>query len=75
MEEILMNVELEMQSKKLKKGLEYANKESIPFVIILGEDEIKNNSFTVKNMINNSSFNVKLTKLDELKKLRKINKI
>ena len=35
-----------MEDKKLKKSLDFANKENIPYTIILGENEIKNNNFT-----------------------------
>ncbi|MDN5201361.1 histidine--tRNA ligase [Fulvivirgaceae bacterium BMA10] len=35
---------------KLKKQLNYADKKAIPFVIMIGEDEIKNGSFTLKDM-------------------------
>ena len=33
-----------------KKALDYANVEHIPYVFILGEDELTNNCITVKNM-------------------------
>ena len=46
-------VEIEMNKKKLKKSLEYANKEKIPYVIILGEDEIKTKTIKIKDMKNN----------------------
>lgn len=48
-----LKVELEMKSKKIKKCLDFANKEKIPYVIILGEDEVKNCSFKLKDMFNN----------------------
>ena len=35
---------------KLDKQLKYANKKKIPFVVIIGPDEAKNNKVTVKNM-------------------------
>ena len=35
---------------KLDKQLKYANKKGIPFVVILGENEIKTKSVTLKNM-------------------------
>src|SRR5690606_29539320 len=41
---------VEMNGWKLKKTLDYANRNKINIVIILGEDEINNNTFTVKNM-------------------------
>ena len=36
-------VEYEMSNKKLGKALEKANKEKIRYVIIIGENEVKNN--------------------------------
>jgi len=35
----------------MKKALNYANKLNIPYVIFIGEDEIKDKMYTVKNMI------------------------
>ncbi len=35
---------------KIKKQLNYANNNSIPFVVIVGEDEIKSNLWQLKNM-------------------------
>lgn len=43
-------VDLEMMGRKLKKSLDYANKENIPYVIILGEDELKERIIKIKNM-------------------------
>ncbi len=37
---------------KLKKQMSYANNKNIPWVILIGEDEIKSNKLTCKNMIN-----------------------
>ena len=34
----------------MKKALNYANKLNIPYVIFIGEDEIKEKVYTVKNM-------------------------
>ncbi|MBP3502811.1 MAG: hypothetical protein J6K42_04990 [Clostridia bacterium] len=45
-----INVGIEMNNKKLKKALDYANIESIPFVIITGDDELKENKVIIKNM-------------------------
>lgn len=45
-----INVDIEMNNKKLKKALNYANIENIPFVIIIGEDELKENKVMIKNM-------------------------
>lgn len=44
-------VELEMSGKKVGKALEKANKEQIPYVIIVGEDEVKGNKMKIKDMV------------------------
>ena len=36
---------------KLKKQFDYANKQHIPFVVIIGEKEIENKTISVKNML------------------------
>ena len=41
---------IEMNNRKIKKSFDYANKENIPYVIVLGENEIKENKITIKNM-------------------------
>ncbi len=62
-------VEIEMQERKLKKSLNYANKEKIPFVIILGENELESNKFNLKDMFNNKEI---VIHLDDLSKIREI---
>lgn len=42
--------DIEMNSRKLRKSLEYAGKQGIPFVIIIGEDEMKIGKVKIKNM-------------------------
>ncbi len=44
-------VEFELSDKKIGKALDKANKEKINKVIIIGENEVKNNQYTVKNML------------------------
>lgn len=44
-------VEYEMGNKKLSKALDKANKENIRNVIIIGEDEVKNNRYKIKDML------------------------
>lgn len=45
-----LRVEIDKNVKKLKKSMTYANKMNIPFVVILGEDEIAKRTVQVKNM-------------------------
>lgn len=62
-----IKVDLEMNNKKLKKSLDFCNKENIPYVIILGEDEITNNSFKLKDMIKKEEYLINMNELDKVK--------
>ncbi len=44
--------------------MDYANKEKIPYVIVLGEDEVDKKFLLVKNMFTGNTTEVKLNKLD-----------
>ena len=41
---------MEKKSQKLKKSMNYANKMNIPYVIIIGEDEVKQQKIQIKDM-------------------------
>ena len=45
-----VNVDLYSDNNKLKKQLQYANNNKIPYVIIVGEEEIESKEYTLKNM-------------------------
>jgi histidyl-tRNA synthetase len=45
-----INTEIFLEDKAFKKKLNYANKQDIPYAIIIGEDEISSNKVTLKNM-------------------------
>ncbi len=45
-----INTEVYLETGKMKKKLDYANKLGIAFVILVGEDEIKADKYTVKDM-------------------------
>lgn len=51
---------------KLDKQLKYADKKGIPFVAIIGPDEAKNNTVTVKNMKSGEQKTVPLEEIIEL---------
>lgn len=53
----------ELNNIKLKKAMNIANRENINKVIIIGEDELKENSVTLKDMI---SGNQELVRINEL---------
>ena len=44
------NTEIYLNNKKLKAKFKYADKLEIPYVVIIGEDEIKEKKYTLKNM-------------------------
>lgn len=64
-----IKVIVEMKRKKIKKGLDFANKENIVYAIIIGEDEIKTNTYSLKNMLNGEQKKLSLEEIvKELKK-------
>ena len=54
------------QADKLNKQFKYANKKSIPFVVVIGPDEAKNNTVTVKNMLSGQQKTVTVNQLISL---------
>lgn len=55
-----INSEIYLEENKFSKKLTYANKLGIPFVIIVGEDEMKNNLVTLKDMCSGDQFKMSL---------------
>lgn len=45
-----IKVELELSGRRLKKALDYANKEAIPFVLIFGENEKNSGTIVIRDM-------------------------
>ena len=45
-----INTEIYFDDKKIKAKFKYADKLNIPYVIVIGEDEIKSGMLTIKNM-------------------------
>lgn len=52
-----INAELFPDSSKLKKQMNYANNKNIPFVALIGENEIANNTLSIKNMKEGTQLN------------------
>jgi histidyl-tRNA synthetase len=46
-----INTEVNYSKKSVKSMMNYANRIKVPYVIIIGEDEEKQNKVTLKNMI------------------------
>lgn len=57
--------EIYHEPAKFDKQFKYAEKKNIPFVAIIGEEEIKNNSCKVKNLNSGQQQDVKLNELAE----------
>ena len=60
--------QINIENQKLAKKFKYANKLNVKFVIVLGENEIKNNLVTLKNM---ETGNQETISLDEAIKILK----
>lgn len=45
-----INTEIYLNDKKLKAKMKYADKLEIPYVIVIGDDEIASNKIKIKNM-------------------------
>ncbi len=46
-----IRAELYPDAAKMKKQMTHANKRNIPFIVLVGDEELNSNSFTLKNMI------------------------
>lgn len=52
-------------SAKMQKQMKYANNRNVPYVILIGEQELSKNSFIVKNMKEGSQEEYSLTKVED----------
>ena len=53
------NTQMQLMATKLSKQLKYADKKSIPWVIVMGEEEISSGLIQLKNMNTKESFQIK----------------
>lgn len=60
------NAEVEMSGKRLKRSLDYANKERIPYVLILGENELQQEKVALKDMQTGKEEKIPLAELEEI---------
>ena len=61
-----ISAELFPSSDKMKKQMSYANSHSIPFVAIIGEQEMTDNTIALKNMITGEQKTVTAEELKEI---------
>ena len=69
-----VNTEIFLNNKKLKTKLKYADKLKIPYVIVIGEDEINTNIGKIKDMQTGKELEVKLDAMKILEKIDILNK-
>ena len=60
-----IKVMVEMK-KKLNKSLDWANRNNIPYVIILGEDELNTKKIKIKDMKNSTNYEVDLEDINKI---------
>ena len=65
-----INTEIYSNNKKLKAKMKYADKLEIPYVIVIGEDEINNNKIKLKNMETGEEEEIELKAEEIAKKLK-----
>ena len=66
-----VNTEIYSNNKKLKAKMKYADKLQIPYVIVIGEDEINSNKIKLKNMETGEEEEIELNAEEIAKKLKK----
>ena len=62
-----INTEVYLNNKKLKAKFKYADKLEIPYVIVIGEDEIEKQVVKLKNMQTGEEQEIKIDDIDSLK--------
>jgi len=66
-----VNAEIDLMDRSVSKNLDYANRKGIPFVVVLGEREIKSEEFGLKELGTGKESRVKFSELEKLKGLVK----
>lgn len=62
-----IKTEIYLNNKKLKAKFKYADKLEIPYVIVIGEDEIENNKFKLKDMKTGEEKEIGIEDIDKIK--------
>ena len=66
-----INTEIYLNNKKLKAKMKYADKLQIPYVMVIGEDEINSNIFKIKNMESGEEKTIKMKELENINAIMK----
>ena len=58
-----IKAELYPDNAKMKKQMTYANRRNIPFVVLVGEQEMTSNTYTLKDMEKGEQYTIPLEEL------------
>lgn len=58
-----LKVDIDMADRKLKKSLDFANKQGIPYVVIIGENELESGKLVIKEMKTGDEYKVSTEEL------------
>jgi histidyl-tRNA synthetase len=61
-----ISCEIYPDEAKLKKQFQYADKKAIPYVILIGSEEIKNDKYSLKNLITGEQQQLSLPEIIEV---------
>lgn len=64
-----LKVEIDKTARKLKKSMNFANKMNIPFVVVIGQNEIVSGNVKVKNMSTGLNIEVAMNDIETIKKI------
>ncbi len=59
------NIDCLFSSEKIKKALDYANNKEVDYVVFVGEKEVSENKYTLKNMSTGKEKTLKIDKISE----------
>ncbi len=66
-----IKTEMDLMNRSISKNLDFSSKQKTPFVIVLGEKELKAKEFSLKNMDSGKETKVKFSELEKMKELIK----
>lgn len=66
-----VRVIIEMNNKKIKKCFDWANKKNIPYVTVIGGDEIENKMLNIKNMTTGENTQYSFNDIDKIANILK----
>jgi len=66
-----VSADMDLMGRSFKKQIQYANKKGYPYVLFVGENEIRNNIYRLKNMKTGEQIDIKIEELvNKLKEVK-----